>query len=471
MELVTVERRTFGKFIARSAAVAIGGNWLRGDPAAVGLPNIVLILADDLGYGDLGCYGNELIRTPNADRMAREGMRFTQFYAASPICSPSRAALMTGRYPIRAGVSRVLHPVSRHGLSPSEVTIAKVLRARGYGTACVGKWHLGKMPRYLPTEHGFDRYFGIPYSNDMSRKSSDGNPLYRLRVVPPLPLMRDNKVIEREPDQALLTRRYTEESIRFIRESVEAKRPFFLYLAHTFPHTPLHASAAFRGKSSAGLYGDVVEELDWSTGEILRALNDAGVDRNTLTMFTSDNGPWLTKGDHGGSAGPLRDGKRSTWEGGVRVPFLAHWPGKVPANVTTDAFGTQMDILPTCARLAGAKLPADRVYDGRDLSPVLLENRPGRPPLLFYWYRDQVRAVRKGPWKLHLMTNEPAKGIRAAVKHDPPLLFHLERDPSESENVAAFQPEIVRELLALVEQHRKSMKAEIRGSSFDEPGN
>ncbi|MCP5112271.1 MAG: sulfatase, partial [bacterium] len=327
----------------------IGG--VLGLAAAESPPNFVLIVADDMGYGDLGCYGNASIRTPHIDGLAAEGMRFTEFYAASPLCSPSRAALMTGRLPIRTGVNRVLAPVAKRGLNRREVTIAEVLRPRGYATACIGKWHLGRLPRFLPTRQGFDSYFGLPYSNDMSRKSNPTHPLYKIWLVPipPLPLMRNEKIIEREPDQSQLTRRYTDEATRFIRQSAGAGRPFFLYLPHTSPHPPLHASERFAGKSAQGSYGDVIEELDWSTGEVLRTLDELKLADRTLVIFASDHGPWLAKDQEGGSSGPLREGKGSTWEGGVRVPFIARWPDKIPAGVTTSAFGTTMDLLPTFA--------------------------------------------------------------------------------------------------------------------------
>jgi len=420
-------------------------------------PNVVLIVADDLGYGDLACYGNPGIRTPNLDRMAREGMKFTQFATASPLCSPSRAALMTGRLPIRYGLDRVLSPVARRGIPKSELTLGELFRSAGYATACIGKWHLGRLPKFLPTRNGFDYYFGIPYSNDMSRKSNPHHPLYRWKLVPPLPLMRDEKIIEREPDQDLLTQRYTEEAIRFMRTSHAEGKRFFLYLPHTAPHPPLHASARFRGRSRRGLYGDVVEELDWSTGEILRTVRELGLDETTLVMFTSDNGPWLAKKQDGGSPGLFHEGKGSTWEGGVRVPFIARWPGKIPAGVTSEAFATAMDLLPTFARLAGITLPAGRAYDGVDLSPVLFQNSPGREALLFYWVGHQLRAVRKGPWKLHVITNSPSNHTRATKRRNPPLLFNVLEDPSEAYDVAADHPGLVKELLDLMKEHKKEV--------------
>ncbi len=445
-----MRRRTLLRLTAGLAGLPVA-------PAAASLPNIVLILADDLGYGDLHCYGHPSIRTPNLDRMAAEGMKFLQFYSASPLCTPSRAALMTGRLPIRFGLNTVLSPLSKRGLPLSEPTVAEILKPAGYAAACIGKWHLGRAARFLPTRRGFDRYFGIPYSNDMSRRSNPAHPFYRLRLVPPLPLMRGESVIEEEPDQSLLTARYTAEALTFIRDSHRQGRPFFLFLAHTAPHPPLHPGARFRGHSPLGLYGDAVQELDSSTGQILRALRHLGIDRQTLVMFSSDNGPWLAKHNDGGSPGPLREGKGSTWEGGVRVPFIARWPGRIPAGVTTGAFGALTDVLPTCAGRAGVPLPAGRVYDGADLSGVLFGNATPREPLMFFWVGRQLRALRKGPWKLHLITNEPARGSRRTVRHDPPLLFNLLHDPAEQHNLAPAHPAVVRDLLALIDDHRRTL--------------
>ena len=346
----------------------------------------------------------------------------------------------------------MLGPLATGGLAASEITIAEALKPLGYATACVGKWHLGHRPEYLPTRHGFDSYFGIPYSNDMSPLANPTN-----KSLPPTPLIRGDKVIEEEPDQNFLTQRYTEEATKFIRSSAEAGKPFFLYMPHTFPHVPLHASPKFRGKSPRGLYGDVVEEVDWSVGEVLKTLREAGAERNTLVVFSSDNGPWLIKKQDGGSAGLLRDGKATTWEGGMREPFLARWPGRIPANVVTQAFGTLMDLFPTCVKISGAKMPADREYDGADLSPVLFENSAGREPLHFYYNAEDLRALRKGPWKLHLATNEPATG-GGLSKHEPPLLYNLTVDPSEKYDVAAANPAVVSDLVGVLEQHKKTMK-------------
>jgi arylsulfatase A len=386
--------------------------------------------------------------------MVAEGMRFTQFYVAAPVCTPSRAALLTGRLPMRSGMvgmRRVLFPNSSGGLPESELTIAEVLQQQSYRTAAVGKWHLGHLPQHLPTKHGFDSYFGIPYSNDMSPAQNNGE---GAKDYPPTPLIRDTEVIELEPDQRLITRRYTEEAIRFIEEN--RNQPFYLYLAHTMPHIPLYASAEFEGKSPRGLYGDVVEELDWSTGQILQTLRRLGLDRNTLVVFTSDNGPWLTKGNDGGSAGLLREGKGSTWEGGMRVPAIAWWPGAIEPGIVTSALATTMDFLPTAADLAGATLPQDRVYDGHSLAPLMRGEVDAVRDLVFYYRDSDLYAVRKGPWKMHLWTRD-GYTRDPAVEHDPPLLYHLGHDPSEQRDVASEHPEVIQDLMREVERHQATV--------------
>jgi arylsulfatase len=425
--------------------------------AAPKRPNIVMIYADDLGYGDLGCYGHPTIKTPNLDRMAAQGMKFTQFYSANPYCSPSRSALMTGRYPARNGMNVVLFPDSKGGLPPEEITTAVLLKQQGYSTACVGKWHLGHTPNFLPKSFGFDSYFGIPYSNDMSPATSANQNLQRRNAWPPTPLIRDAEVMESEPDQSQLTRRYTEQATTFIRKSSAAKRPFFLYLAHTMPHWPLAASAAFKGKSARGLYGDAVSELDWSVGEVLKTIEQSGEGKNTLVFFSSDNGP-APVGLEGGSAGLYRDGKGTTWEGGVREPALAWLPGRIAAGVTTSAFATTMDLFTTFSQLGGARIPADRVIDGQDISDVLFRNAEGREPLLFYYNQGPLRAVRKGAWKLHISACNVAPGVNDRRYQDlaKPLLFNVEIDPSEKFECAAKNPETVEELLSLIEKHKAS---------------
>ena len=411
--------------------------------AADRLPNFVVIFADDLGYGDLSCYGHPTLHTPNLDRMAAEGMRMTQFYSAASVCTPSRAALLTGRLPIRSGMCsnryRVLFPQSLGGLPASEVTLAEALKTRGYATACVGKWHLGHLPPYLPTRNGFDSYFGIPYSNDMK----------------PTPLMRDEEVIEEPADQATLTQRYTREVVAFIKANKD--KPFFLYYPQTFPHVPLFASKDFTGTSRRGLFGDVVEELDWSVGQIFDTLRELKLAENTLVMFTSDNGPWLVKQNHGGSAGLLREGKGTTWEGGMREPFIAWWPGQIEAGAISHELGSTMDLFATCLALAGVDLPTDRVIDGVDLSRTLLEQGPSGRDSMIYYRGEDVWAVRKGVWKAHFRTRS---GYRRdpVVRHDPPALYHLEHDPSERHDVAKDHPDVIAELVALVEAHKASVK-------------
>jgi arylsulfatase A-like enzyme len=435
-------------------------------------PNLVLIFADDLGYGDLGCYGNPVIRTPNLDRMAAEGMRFTEYYSANPLCSPSRAALMTGRWPIRSGMNKVLFPWSKGGLPKEEITIAQALKPLGYDTFITGKWHLGHLPQYLPTTRGFDHYLGIPYSNDMSASQwpvayGDKMPNFAQQIEqykdqPEIPLVRDENVIERNPDQTQLTPRYTQAATEFIRASVKRSKPFFLYFAHTFPHVPLYASEKFKGKSRRGLYGDAVEELDWSVGEVFRVLKETGQDRNSLVLFTSDNGPARIENPSregtGGSAGLLRDYKGSTWEGGVREPFLARWPGKIPAGATHTGYAVAMDVFPTLLTAAGGKLPADREYDGQDLGGVLFRGASGREALHYYYQADQVRGVRKGPWKLHLLPSRTIAQNGSLKVEQPPLLYHLTHDPSERFNRAAEHPEIVKELEGLIATHRETVK-------------
>lgn len=428
-------------------------------------PNLIVIFCDDLGYGDLACFGNPTIATPHLDQMAAEGMKFTQFYSAAPVCTPSRAALLTGRLPLRSGMCsnkrRVLFPDSKGGLPADEVTIAEVLKARGYATACVGKWHLGHLPQFLPTQHGFDSYFGIPYSNDMDRVAD--SPKGRESFLHPkteywnVPLLRNEKVVEQPADQRTITRRFTEEAVDFITKN--QTQPFFLYLPHSMPHVPLFRSDEFVNHSKRGLFGDVIEEIDWSVGRILATLKTLKLDERTLVVFTSDNGPWLIFDEQGGSAGPLRDGKGSTWEGGMREPALAWWPGTVkPGSICRDVAST-LDLLATAAALSGAELPKDRVLDSYDLTPVLRGEGGSGRELLFYYRGYNLMAVRKGPWKMHLMTQDAyGAGARAPVAQDPPILYHLEHDPSERFNVAGAHPELLQEILADIETHRQQLK-------------
>ena len=424
-------------------------------------PNVVIIFCDDLGYGDLGCFGHPTIATPNLDRMAAEGQKWTNFYAAAPVCTPSRSALMTGRLPIRTGMCsdtrRVLFPDSAGGLQTDEVTIADALKGVGYATACVGKWHLGHLPQYLPITQGFDSYFGIPYSNDMDRVAE--SPKGRAAFLEPrmeywnCPLIRNDKVIEQPTDQNTITKRYAEESVKFIKANRD--KPFFLYLAHSMPHVPLFASKDFKGRSLRGLFGDVIEEIDWSVGQILDTLRELDLDQNTLVAFTSDNGPWLIFNEHGGSAGLLRDGKGSTWEGGMREPTIFWWPGRVKPGMVTD-IGSTLDLLPTCASLCGAKLPGNPTLDGHDISPALLGTGPSPRDTMFYYRGCQLYAVRKGPYKAHFITKD-AYGRSQAEQHDPPLLYHLGHDPSETHDLSADHPEVVAEIRKIAEAHKSAM--------------
>lgn len=427
-------------------------------------PNIVVIFADDLGYGDLGCFGHPTLRTPNLDRMAGEGMKLTQFYSASPVCTPSRAALLTGRLPQRSGMCsdrrRVLFPNSKSGLPADEITLAEALKTKGYRTAAVGKWHLGHLKPHLPTNNGFESYFGIPYSNDMDRDGNKG-PKGRDAFWSPkveywnVPLLRDEEVIERPADQTSITRRYTEEAVKFI--DANKQKPFFLYFAHTFPHVPLFASPKFDGKSPRGLYGDVVEELDWSVGQVLAALRDAGVEENTLVFFTSDNGPWLIFNEQGGSAGLLREGKGSTWEGGMREPTIAWWPGKIKPGQTSTQIASTMDIFATACALADVELPQDRQMDSYDLSPVLLGTGKCERDTYFYYRGYKLMAVRKGPFKAHFMT-QSGYGQAKPETHDPPLLFNLEVDPAERFNIADKHADVIADIRQYVEKHKAMMK-------------
>lgn len=438
--------------------------WISCSQPVEAAPNIVIIYADDLGYGDLGCYGHPSIRTPNLDRMAAEGMRFTDFYSAAEVCTPSRAALMTGRYPIRNGMChdrfRVLRNNSQGGLPKDEITLAEHLKEQGYATACVGKWHLGHLPEHLPPHHGFDHYFGMPYSNDMQaapdapkdrteRFFSERNDYWRT------PLIRGTEIVNPTPDQHEITRLYTEDATQFIREN--AAKPFFLYMPHSFPHVPLFASERFKGKSAAGLYGDVVEELDWSVGQVLDTLKKQGLAENTLVFFSSDNGPWLIFDHHGGSAGMLREGKGSTWEGGMRVPGIAWWPGKIPAGTVQHEMASTMDLSVTCSLLGGAQLPSDRVLDGVDIRPLLFGTGTVKREPFFYYRGATLFAVRSGPWKAHFIT-QSAYGQDKPTPHDPPELYHLTIDPREKFNVAAKNPEVVRELTELTAKHKASFQ-------------
>jgi arylsulfatase A-like enzyme len=440
--------------------------WLSQSPKALAakrLPNIILVFADDLGYADIGSFstqgGAKGYQTPHLDRLAREGMRFTDFYVAQAVCSASRTALLTGSYPNRVGILGALNHTARHGIHADEMTIAEVLKQKGYATAAIGKWHLGHHPQFLPTNNGFDEYLGLPYSNDMWPKNPDKGTI----DYPDLPLYDGLNVIERDPDQSQLTTRYTERGMSFIERSKD--KPFFLYVAHSMPHVPLFVSDKFKGKTARGLYGDVISEIDWSVGQLLAAVKKHNLDKDTLVIFTSDNGPWHLYGDHGGSAGPLRGYKATQFEGGVRVPFVARWPGRIPAGKSNATPMMTIDVLPTLAEIAGAPLPKLPI-DGRSILPQLKGQRNARPPheaLFFFWGRE-LQAMRSGQWKLHFphpyVEHQPANGGKrgTVTNHQIELsLYDLSRDLGETTNVAAQHPDVVKRLQALAETMRDDL--------------
>ena len=435
-------------------------------------PNIIVIFADDLGYGDLGIFGNPGNSTPNLDRMAVEGQKWTNFYVAASVCTPSRAGLLTGRLPIRSGMCsdnrRVLFPDSNGGLPQSEITIARALKENGYKTAAVGKWHLGHLSPFLPTDHGFDSYFGIPYSNDMDKVEKTDhftlaeNERYQAYNVP---LLRDKQEVERPADQRTITKRYTEEVVEKIK-NLKKEGPFFIYLAHSLPHIPLFRSEEFKGVSVAGFYGDVIEEIDWSVGRILETLKEEGLAENTIVVFTSDNGPWHTFKTHGGTAGLLRGAKGGTFEGGMRVPTIFWWPGKIQPGVVMD-MGTTMDLLPTFSKLSTTNLPQDREYDGYDISSRLFGTGKSQRDQVFYYRGQQVYAIRKGDFKAHFITQleygsqtaHPYTNPAIEIKNSPtildrPLLYNVSIDPGERFNIADDHPEIIAEIQKILKQHQ-----------------
>ena len=438
-------------------------------------PNIVLIFCDDMGYADVGCYGAKGYKTPHIDRLARDGVRFTDFYVPQGVCSASRVALLTGCYPNRVGILGALGPNSKVGIHSNELTLAEMLKARGYATAIYGKWHLGRPPQFLPAAHGFDDYFGLPYSNDMW-------PLHPRTPTnyPALPLIEGTNVVQLMPDQTRLTTWYTERAVRFIESNHH--RPFFLYVPHNMPHVPLFVSEKFAGKTKRGLYGDVIAEIDWSVGQILDALKRHKLDENTLVLFSSDNGPWLEYGDHAGSAGALREGKATAFEGGVRVPFIARWPGRIPTGKTCREPAMTIDLLPTIAMLTGGELPAHTI-DGRDIWPLLAGKRGATSPhkaLLFYWGQE-LHAIRSGPWKLHfahpyVKPVPPGAGGKPGVMTKPEIelsLFHLGKDIRESKNVAGQHPEVAAHLKALADKARVELGdafTKQKGSAVREAG-
>ncbi|HMQ46923.1 MAG TPA: sulfatase [Saprospiraceae bacterium] len=399
-------------------------------------PNFILIFADDLGYGDLGCYGHPTIKTPNLDRLAQEGLKFTQFYSSSPACSASRYSLLTGRYPVYSGFDWVLYPQSQAGLSTKEWTLAEALQENDYATACYGKWHLGAIDAaYLPLQNGFDEYLGLPYSNDM---------------IPPkwpdIALLSGNDTLEMNPDQSQLTRRYTDAAIQFMHQNPDG--PFFIYLAYAMPHVPLHPGEAYAGQSLAGTYGDVVEEIDGQIGRLMEEISKMSLATHTQVWFTSDNGPWLIKQTEGGSSGLFRDGKGSTWEGGMRVPAIVWQPETVASGVTCQQQASTLDVFPTLLAQAGIGLPHGHPLNGRDISDWMSGKAQEDAERIFLYYglNNDLFAIRKGPWKLHLKTYSQL-GLDY-FEAERPLLFHLEHDPSEKYNVADKHPEIVKALQA-----------------------
>jgi uncharacterized sulfatase len=453
-------------------------------------PNIVILFADDLGYGDLGSYGHPSIRTPNLDTLAAKGQRWTDFYVAAPVCSPSRGALLTGKLPNRTGLYGrrigVFFPNARNGMPHEERTLAEALKEEGYATGIVGKWHLGDAPEYLPTRHGFDYWYGLPYSNDMdwadgrnfdeliamsltgrgdelAKISAARRPLYMEPEVQywNVPVMRSRRdgggfideLVERPAQQTELTRRATEEAVAFIDRAGD--RPFLLYVPYSMPHTPIFRSSAFAGRSRAGRYGDVIEEIDWSVGEIVARLKERGLAERTLVLFTSDNGPWLTMNQHGGSAGLLRHGKGTTFEGGMRVPAIFWWPGALAPGTISD-IGSAMDIYVTALALAGAEPTPET--DGVDLTATLTLGAPSPRTSIAYYRQGELRAYRHGPWKLHLVTEGAYRQPPERAEHDPPLLYHLGEDPGERFDVAARHPEVVAEIQALIEGHRENLQ-------------
>lgn len=452
-------------------------------------PNIVLILTDDQGYGDVGCFGATDFRTPHMDQLANEGSRFTSFYVSQPVCTASRASLLTGCYANRVGFAGALNPTSLNGIHERELLLPELLKSQGYATALFGKWHLGYPSRFNPLNHGFDEYFGLPFSND---NSNQYHPI--IRSFPPLPLFDGHKIVARDPDQSLFTGQFTERAVAFIDK--HHQQPFFLYVPHVMPHVPIFASDRFTGKSGSGRYGDVIEELDWSVGEILKALEKHGIDDETLVIFASDNGPWLSYGEHAGSAGKLRGGKLTTFEGGVRVPCMMRWPKKIPAGRVCDQLVTTMDLLPTIAGLLDAELPSHRI-DGKDVWSLINGAAEKSPHEAFYYYAGaDLHAVRSGDWKLHFphpyleVAGKPGKGGKPAnfenltpnaitesglkgiasrhgyrIQQTGLELYNLKDDVGESKNVAASHPDIVRRLTELAELARADLGDKLTGRS------
>jgi arylsulfatase A len=433
-------------------------------------PNVIVVLADDVGYADIGCFGSTTARTPNLDRMAAEGIKLTDFYVAQAVCSASRTALLTGCYSNRVGILGALNPQAKIGISDGEVTLGQLFKSRGYATAIYGKWHLGYQKQFLPTRHGFDDYYGLPFSNDM------GPPKF-----PPVPVIQNEEVVKAGPNMNQLTTQYTEHAVAFIEKNKD--RPFFLYVPHTMAHVPLGVSDKFRGKSKGGLYGDVIEEIDWSVGQILATLKKHGLDEKTLVLFTSDNGPWLSYGNHGGSAGPLREGKGTSFDGGVRESFVARWPGHIKPGTVSHTPLMTIDLFPTFASLIGAELPKHPI-DGLAALPVLLGEPGAKNPheaYFFYWGRE-LQAVRSGKWKLHFpheyrsLTGTPGHDGKPGGYSTAKIglsLFDLEADVGEKTNVADQHPDVVKRLQALADKEREVLGDALtkkQGTGVRQPG-
>ena len=480
---IKFNRRNFLKDIGIGAVTLVAPGCMRvfetpASKASTGRsPNFIVIFTDDQGYADVGCYGAKGFETPNLDWMAAEGMRFTDFYVVAPSCTPSRAALLTGCYPQRISLPGVLNPRAKSGINSKEQTLAELLKPLGYATACYGKWHLGHHRRFLPMHHGFDDYFGLPYSNDMWPYHPE-----RPEGYPDLPLIEGERVIEYNPDQTKLTTWYTERAVNFIEKNKD--RPFFLYVPHSMPHVPLCVSDKFKGKSKHGIYGDVIMEIDWSVGQILSTLKRLGIDEKTLVIFTSDNGPWLSYGNHGGSALPLREGKGTTWEGGMREPCIMCWPGKIPAGTLCNELCTTMDILPTFAKLAGATMPKKRI-DGKDIWPLMsAQSGAASPHEALFYYRDwRLEAVRSGRWKLHFPHEYRTLAGGPGGKDGKPVeykqgkvglaLFDLQNDIGETTNVADKYPAVVKRLKRMADRARKDLGDplyNVKGKNVREPG-
>ncbi|MDE2923185.1 MAG: sulfatase [Acidobacteriota bacterium] len=473
--------RTACLALVLAPVVAACGSSTATESASSRPPNFVIVFADDLGWGDLGSYGAPVIRTPHLDRMAAEGQRWTNFYVTASVCSPSRAGLLTGRLGVRSGLygdrARVLFPNFVGGIQDEEITIAEALRDLGYATGMFGKWHLGDGPRYVPTRHGFDYWFGIPYSNDMmstlpgreERRAAFLDPKIEYWDVPLIRSERDEageivtETLEQPADQTTITKRYAEEAVDFIR--AHRDEPFFVYVPHSMPHVPLFRAPEFEGHSEAGLYGDVIEEIDWSVGRILDTLEEEGIAENTLVFFSSDNGPWTAFRTQGGLAGPLREGKGMTWEGGMRVPGLFWWPGTIVPEAITNEIGSTSDLFATLLGLAGGAIPEDRPMDSLDLAPVLRGDGEGPREEVPFYRGSELYAYRVGKYKAHFITEGEYGLAGERTEHDPPLLYDLALDPGEQWDIATDRPDVLADVTSRALQHRAGVV--VSPSEFD----